>query len=130
MAQLANTDHLGFHHVARPEPFLRIASGAHACGRAGRDDVTRFQTDALAYVGNQIIDLEQHVPSVRTLLLHPFHGQPEVQNLWIRNFIRGHDARTNGGVAVLTLGIDPLNSTLEALGIANVENPDTNYDII
>ena len=45
MAQRANALDAGLDHVARPQPFLRAATRAHAFRRAGGDDVARLQRD-------------------------------------------------------------------------------------
>jgi len=46
MPQLADPDHCGFDHIARPEPLLRIAPGADARRSARGDDVTGLQVMA------------------------------------------------------------------------------------
>ena len=62
----------------------------HLNGRYGR---TEFL--------DQLIDLEQHVPCIGTLLFDAVDGEPQLECLGIGNLVGGDDAwpegRTNGG---------------------------------
>src|SRR5581483_9511684 len=124
MSDLADALDARFDDVARPQKFLWRAAGAHTGWRARRDDVTGLERHAGTDVGDQVRNLEQHVAGVGFLLHDAVDGEPQVERVWVLDLIGGDDARSEGGIAVLPLRIDPLP------GAAAVARADVDEDAV
>jgi hypothetical protein len=60
LALAAQTFDAEFHHIAGFQPHLRSQPHADSGGRAGVDQVTRFQHEVLTQIVNDEIGIEDH----------------------------------------------------------------------
>src|SRR5687767_14838400 len=83
VAQGSDPGHAHLDHVTGREVARRFHRHAYAPRRAGGDDVTRFERDALADVGDQLGDTEDHVGGRCELPELAVDAARHLEGLWI-----------------------------------------------
>ena len=67
--------------------------------RAGEYEVAHFQREIFAYIGNQVVKLEDHQVGLSLLSQFVVHFTPELQVLVVRNLLARYErAHRTGGV--------------------------------
>src|SRR5690625_630547 len=109
MAYSADFFDISLDNVSGPKPFLGVTASANALGRAGGNNIAWLEGDALANIGNKVGNIKEHVLGIRLLLHLAIYFKPEIECLWVGDFVGCDNTWAKWCVGVHALRINPLS---------------------